>query len=76
MSGRAYVLFYTTAAAFKAERAGKGIPETRLVPTPREYSSDCGVALRFRPADAEVLRAALAAAGVEYERIEGEGLTG
>ena len=38
----AIVLFYTTAAAFKAERAAKGVPETRLVPNLREYSSAAG----------------------------------
>ncbi|NLJ45023.1 MAG: DUF3343 domain-containing protein, partial [Treponema sp.] len=40
------------------------------------YSSDCGVALRFRPDDADALRTALAAAEVEYERIEGNEVTG
>jgi len=44
-----YVLFHTSAAAFRAEKLSvtAGIPGARLVPTPRELSSDCGVALRF-----------------------------
>lgn len=48
-----YVLFYTGAAAFRAERlcAGAGMSGTRLVPTPRELSSDCGSSLRFTIAD-------------------------
>lgn len=72
MSEWGYVLFYTTAAAFKAERAVRGVTGTRLVPTPREYSSDCGVALRFRSPDQESVRAALLEASVPFERIAGD----
>lgn len=67
-----YVLFFTSAAAFRAEKAAAaaGIPDCRLVPTPRELSSDCGAALRFRAGhEAEAARA-LAAAKVPYDRIE------
>jgi hypothetical protein len=71
MSGWGYILFHTTAAAFKAERAVQGVPDTRLVPTPREYSSDCGVALRFRPGDIDLVRAALQSASVPFDRVEG-----
>jgi hypothetical protein len=42
------VLFHTTSSVLKAEktllRAGFKIT---LIPTPREFSSDCGIALRF-----------------------------
>ncbi len=42
------VLFHTTSAAIRAEktltRAGLRV---KLIPTPREFSSDCGMALRF-----------------------------
>ena len=72
MSEWNYVLFYTTAASFKAERAVRGVAGTRLVPTPREYSSDCGVALRFRPSDEALVRAALLEASVPFERIAGD----
>ena len=48
------VLFHNSSSAMKAEatlkRAGFSI---RLVPTPRELSSDCGVALRFLWEDKE-----------------------
>ena len=42
------VLFYSTSAAFKLVKALEeaGV-EAKLVPTPRELSSDCGTALRF-----------------------------
>ncbi len=42
------VLFHTSSSAMQAEavllRAGLA---ARLIPTPRELSSDCGLALRF-----------------------------
>ncbi|MBP2018372.1 hypothetical protein J2Z79_001780 [Symbiobacterium terraclitae] len=48
------VLFHTTSMALKAEKALKaqGIA-VRLVPTPRQFSSDCGFALRFDWAERE-----------------------
>ena len=44
-----YVLFHTSAAAFRAEKlaVAAALPGARLIPTPRDLSSDCGVALRF-----------------------------
>ena len=44
----AIVLFYSTQAAIKAERVlvRAGLP-VKLIPTPRQLSSDCGMALRF-----------------------------
>jgi hypothetical protein len=48
MKNYGVVLFYTSSSAMKAEKAlgQKGLA-VKLVPTPRELSSDCGVALRF-----------------------------
>ena len=42
------VLFYTSSAALRAEKAllDSGL-RVKLIPTPRELSSDCGIALRF-----------------------------
>jgi hypothetical protein len=42
------VLFHTSTTAMQAEAVltKAGIP-VRLIPTPRELSSDCGVSLRF-----------------------------
>ena len=37
----------------------------KLVPTPRELSSDCGVSLRFLSIDSEQVRSLLAKAHVE-----------
>ncbi len=41
----------------------------KLVPTPRQLSSDCGTALRFAWEDRERVQAVLAAAGVETEGV-------
>ena len=64
------VLFYTTSAAMRAEKVLKKDELTvKLIPTPRELSSDCGIALRFdwdRVDDVETL---LDAARVEIAGI-------
>lgn len=42
------VLFHSPAHALHAEKVLKGAGfEYKLVPTPRQLSSDCGIALRF-----------------------------
>jgi len=42
------VLFHTTSSAMRAEKVlCKEDYEVKLVPTPRQFSSDCGIALRF-----------------------------
>jgi N-acyl-L-homoserine lactone synthetase len=60
MSAYSVVLFYSTAHAIRAEkvlqRAGFAI---KMIPTPRQISSDCGVALRFDPTDQEAVAATL-----------------
>ena len=42
------VIFYTISAVMRAEKllVGRGY-KIKLIPTPREFSSDCGIALRF-----------------------------
>ena len=66
MSERGVVLFHTTAMALRAEKAleAAGL-EVKSIPTPRELSSDCGIAVRFPWGEAERVRAILASAGVE-----------
>ena len=42
------VLFHTTSSAIRAEKVlGEEDYEVKLIPTPRQFSSDCGIALRF-----------------------------
>lgn len=60
------VLFHTTSAALRAEKVAAGNGHAvKLIPTPREFSSDCGLALRCEEADLEQVRSALEAARVE-----------
>lgn len=44
------VLFYSTSHAIRAEKVltGAGL-RVKMIPTPRQLSSDCGMALRFDP---------------------------
>lgn len=64
------VLFYTTSSAIRAEKVlKKGKLEVKLVPTPREFSSDCGIALRFDWAKVDSVRSLLDEARVEIDSI-------
>lgn len=48
MADYGVVLFFSTAHAIRAERLLQraGI-ENKMIPTPRQLSADCGIALRF-----------------------------
>ena len=48
MSASGVLLFHTTSAVLRSEKLlmKKGFV-VKLVPTPREFSSDCGIAIRF-----------------------------
>ncbi len=60
------VLFHTSSAALRAEKVllkhGLSI---KMIPTPRQFSSDCGVSLRFNWKDETQVRALLESAQVE-----------
>ncbi len=64
------LLFATTWAALRAEKVllKEGL-EVKLIPTPREYSSECGLALRFDWGQLEQVRNLLAGARVEYSSL-------
>jgi len=64
------VIFHTSSSALKAEKTlVKGGLKVKLIPTPREFSSDCGMALRFDwPKEIEVRRQ-LTSASVETAAI-------
>ncbi len=42
----------------------------KLIPTPRQFSSDCGIAVRFAWEQAEAVRMLLKAARVEISSIQ------
>jgi hypothetical protein len=60
------VLFYTSSAAIRAEKTlNRAGVATKLVPTPRELSSDCGIALHFPGNESARVQTLLSAARVE-----------
>ena len=58
MPEHSVVLFHSTAHAIRAEKVlvGAGL-SIKMIPTPRQLSSDCGMALRFdRAVEEQVAR--------------------
>jgi hypothetical protein len=74
MSLQGIALFPTTSAVLQAEKAllGDGL-EVKLVPTPRKFSRDCGIAVRFEWAQRLRIEEALREAGVEPSGIHAIG---
>ena len=64
------ILFYTTAMVMKAEKAlTRAGYQVKLVPTPRQFSSDCGIAVRFPIAYKENILEVLQRNGVELAEL-------
>jgi len=64
------VLLYSTSAAIRAEKVTKGAGlKVKLIPVPRQLSSDCGISLRFEWDQADAVRSVLEAKGVEIQGI-------
>lgn len=60
--------FKSTSQALKAERVLKeAAADFLLIPTPRQISASCGLAVKVAPKDIETARAALLAGKVEIE---------
>jgi hypothetical protein len=64
------VLFYSTSAAIRAEKLTQeaGL-KVKLIPVPRQLSSDCGISLRFEWDQADAVRSILEEKGVETQRV-------
>jgi hypothetical protein len=64
------ILVYSTSYALRAEKVlqAAGIP-CKLIPVPRQLSSDCGVCVRIQRADREAARQTLEAERVEIDSI-------
>jgi hypothetical protein len=60
------VLFHTTSSAMRAEKTllRRGLT-IKMIPTPRQFSSDCGIALRFTWSQRDEVRDLLTGARVE-----------
>jgi hypothetical protein len=70
MSAQGVALFHTTSAALRAEKlAQKADIAGKLIPTPRQFSSDCGIALRFDWSRVDQVKAILEMARVEIAGI-------
>ena len=61
MAEYSVVLFYSSSHALRAEKVlqSMGI-SSKMIPVPRQLSSDCGMSLRFDRADADQVARALA----------------
>jgi len=72
MTGEHYsiLLVYSTSHAIRAEKMlnAAGIA-CKLIPVPRQLSSDCGVCIRVLRADRELARQALEQTHVEIEGV-------
>ncbi len=70
MNDYGVVLFYGTSAAVRSEKlAQQAGLKVRLIPVPRQFSSECGLALRFDWAQLDALRACLEQGHVEIAAI-------
>jgi hypothetical protein len=64
------ILFHTTSAVMRAEKLlVKEEYPVKLIPTPRQFSSDCGIALRFEWDFREQVKLVLYEAGIEFNSI-------
>ncbi len=64
------VLFHTTSSVMRAEKMlAKAVYNVKLIPTPRQFSSDCGIALRFDWDKHKQVRSILDEANVEIDTI-------
>lgn len=66
---KGYLLFYTSSSAFLSEELLSTLEglNQKMVPTPREYSSDCGMAIWFEYEDVEKVLTLLKSNRVEFE---------
>ena len=72
MAGEIYavILVYSTSHAMRIEKllAERGIA-CKMIPVPRQISSDCGVCIRVARDDKEAALAVVASSGIEIQGI-------
>lgn len=67
------LLFHTTTAVMHAERLlKKGSIPLKLIPTPRDVSSDCGISIRIADSDLERAKIICRDGAVEISGIVGQ----
>jgi hypothetical protein len=71
MGNYGVILTFSTGHSVRAEKVlnEAGI-ETKMIPVPRNLSSDCGVAVRIKQEDRESAMKALGERGVSFDRYE------
>lgn len=70
MTSYGVILFHTTSSVMRAEKLlVKDGCQIKLIPTPREFSSDCGIAVRFDWGEYERVKSILDAAGMQIDTI-------
>lgn len=70
MSGQSVVLVYSVGHAVRLERALKAADiARRMIPVPRDLSSDCGVCVRFETADEAGVRAVIEQLRLDFDAI-------
>jgi succinyl-CoA synthetase beta subunit len=68
----AVIIVYSTSHAMRIEKLLRGMRiACKMIPVPRQISSDCGVCVRILQSDVEAARQAIEAAKVEIEGIHG-----
>ena len=71
MNPQGVVLFFTTSSALRAERVLLDAKfAIKLIPTPRQFSSDCGIACRFDWSERERVEKTLDEAAVELSAVK------
>ena len=64
------ILFYSISGALRAEKLLKKAGITiKLIPVPRQLSSDCGICIRFEPHNEERIKAIIDEAGMDIQGI-------
>ncbi len=70
MESYAIVLVYSTSHAIRIEKLLKERKvDSKLIPVPRQISSDCGVCVRIARTQVETARAAILAAKIEIQNL-------
>ncbi len=71
MNAFSVILFFsTTSSIWTARLLKKAGIERKMVPIPRNLSSDCGYCVRIKSEDIERVKDVLTKGGVEFARIE------
>ncbi|GAB4255836.1 MAG: hypothetical protein Kow0092_01300 [Deferrisomatales bacterium] len=70
MKRDAVLIFHSIHKVMRAEKVLKGAGlDVRLMPVPRQLSSDCGLSLAFPSPQRQAVEEALQAAGCPYEEL-------